>query len=164
MLILCKLRIHSTSGLFRNCLIRGKRLKSTSWAQTLRFTDCQEIFLSWVMSKNKIKRKSILLQVFGTFVLHVLWNTRIEVLVTKVDWNSVPGLEIPSIPLLLINDANIVVQIIKFYVRLGRVTSAVLGLLGNTQLVTKQPWIKTNHFRVDFFTTGLGVDNRNLFR
>ena len=81
-----------------------------------------------------------------------------------VDWNSVPGLEIPSILLLLINDANIVVQIIKFYVRLGRVTSAVLGLLGNTQLVTKQPRIKINHFRVDFFTTGLTVDSRNLFR
>ena len=81
-----------------------------------------------------------------------------------VDWNSVPGLEISSILLLPINDANIVVQIIKFYVRLGRVTSAVLGLLGDTQLVTKQPWIKTNHFRVDFFTTGLGVDNRDLFR
>ena len=81
-----------------------------------------------------------------------------------VDWNSVPGLEIPSILLLPINDANIVVQIIKFYVRLGRVTSAVLGLLGNTQLVTKQPRIKINHFRVDFFTTGLSGDSRNLFR
>ena len=84
-----------------------------------------------------------------------------------VDWNSVPGLEIPSMLLLLllpINNANIVVQIIKFYVRLGRVTSAVLGVLGNTQLVTKQPWITTNHFRVDFFTTGLSGDNRDLFR